>query len=197
MLTHCPPLNPHAAISTAVHYAPQFIREGLGENGTHEHLRSLEWLFGETFKWKGGGAPLDKLMPERRSANLSSLSSKDIAPELAVRKLLHRLGYRFRLRRKNLPGKPDLLFPSHRKVTFVHGCFWHCHNCIDGRVPKSNRAYWELKLERNRTRDEQHLDALSASGRQSLVVWECEACDEGTLSKGLVAFLNGGKANRA
>ena len=89
---------------------------------------------------------MDKLSAERRSANMRQIRSKDTTPELALRRMLHRLGYRFRLHRKDLPGKPDLVFPSRRKVIFVHGCFWHQHPaCREGRVPRSRLEYWEPK----------------------------------------------------
>ncbi len=126
---------------------------------------------------------------------MRAIRSKDMAPEMAVRTLVHRLGYRFRLHRKDLPGKPDLVFPSRHKVIFVHGCFWHCHNCGEAHVPKSNREYWAPKLERNRLRDEKHLAALATAGWQSLVVWECEVCDEPGLKRRVKAFLQ--RARRA
>jgi DNA mismatch endonuclease (patch repair protein) len=121
---------------------------------------------------------------------MRAIRSKDMAPEVAVRKLVHRLGYRFRLHRKDLPGKPDLVFPSRRKVIFVHGCFWHCHNCGEAHIPKSNRAYWGPKLERNRLRDAKHIEALAIAGWQSLVVWECETSEEEALKRRIVEFLN-------
>ena len=95
-----------------------------------------------------------------RSANMRAIRSKDMLPELAVRRLVHKLGYRFRLHRATLPGQPDLVFGPRRKVIFVHGCFWHSHGCKKAHVPKSNRHYWLPKLRRNRTRDsEKHQDA--------------------------------------
>jgi len=124
-----------------------------------------------------------------RSANMRAIRSKDMQPELKVRSLAHRLGYRFRLHRKDLPGKPDLVFASRRKVIFVHGCFWHSHNCIVAHIPKSNLAYWLPKLERNRTRDRRNMKDLEASGWQTLVIWECEASDERSVKKRLRSFL--------
>ena len=88
-----------------------------------------------------------------RSTNMRAIRSKDMKPELAVRSLVHRLGYRFRLHRRELPGKPDLVFSSRQKVIFVHGCFWHAHGCKCAHVPKSNVDYWKPKLERNQVRD--------------------------------------------
>lgn len=98
---------------------------------------------------------MDKLSAERRSANMRQIRSHNTAPELLLRRMLHRAGYRFRLHRKDLPGKPDLVFPRRRKVIFVHGCFWHQHpGCREGKIPQSRREYWEPKLARNRHRDE-------------------------------------------
>jgi DNA mismatch endonuclease (patch repair protein) len=109
-----------------------------------------------------------------RSANMRAIRSKDMLPELAVRRLVHKLGYRFRLHRVDLPGKPDLVFASRRKVIFVHGCFWHSHNCKAAHVPKSNRDYWIPKLQRNQLRDEKNIATLKAKGWKSIVIWECE-----------------------
>jgi len=110
-----------------------------------------------------------------RSANMRAIRSKDMLPELTVRQLVHKLGYRFRLHRADLPGKPDLVFASRRKVIFVHGCFWHSHDCKAAHVPKSNRGYWIPKLQRNQLRDSNNIGALNARGWKSLVIWECEA----------------------
>lgn len=126
-----------------------------------------------------------------RSANMRAIRSTGMKPELAVRSLVHRIGFRFRLHRKDLPGKPDLVFGPRRKVIFVHGCFWHCHNCKVAHDPKSNRGYWGPKLERNRTRDYSNLAALKAAGWQSLVVWECETLDDSRLKARICMFLNG------
>jgi DNA mismatch endonuclease (patch repair protein) len=124
-----------------------------------------------------------------RSANMRAIRSKDMLPELTVRSAAHRLGYRFRLHREGLPGKPDLVFGSRRKVIFVHGCFWHSHNCKSAHIPKSNQAYWVPKLERNRLRDAKNTETLEADGWQVLVIWECETRDESGLKKLLKAFL--------
>ena len=97
---------------------------------------------------------MDKLTKERRSWNMSKIKSKDTKPELKVRKILYKLGYRFRLHRKDLPGRPDIVLPKHRTVTFVNGCFWHRHdNCIEASRPKSNPEFWENKLTKNVERD--------------------------------------------
>src|ERR1700680_2467345 len=105
------------------------------------------------------------------------IRSKGMLPELAVRSLVHRMGFRFRLHRNDLPGKPDLVFASRRKVIFVHGCFWHSHNCKVAHVPKSNRDYWVPKFQRNKARDRKNIDALAANGWDVLVIWECEMQD--------------------
>jgi DNA mismatch endonuclease (patch repair protein) len=124
-----------------------------------------------------------------RSANMRAIRSKDMLPELSVRSLVHNLGYRFRLHRKDLPGKPDLVFGPRRKVIFVHGCFWHSHSCKIAHVPRSNVNYWGPKLEKNRVRDRKSLKALKAEGWTSLVVWECETRNEYLLTKRLSGFL--------
>jgi DNA mismatch endonuclease (patch repair protein) len=126
-----------------------------------------------------------------RSANMRAIRSKGMKPELKVRSLAHRLGYRFRLHRKDLPGKPDLVFGPRRKVILVHGCFWHSHGCKTAHVPKSNREYWEPKLQRNKMRDKKNIELLVANGWNVLVIWECETRDEANLEKGLTTFLGG------
>lgn len=120
------------------------------------------------------------------------IKSKGMKPELAVRQLAHRLGYRYRLHRKDLPGKPDLVFGPSRKAIFVHGCFWHGHDdpaCRDGRPPRSNQGYWLPKLARNRDRDAASMTALRASGWDVLVIWECETGDSVALKARLMGFL--------
>src|SRR3954453_19903337 len=119
----------------------------------------------------------DKLTPERRSHNMRQIKSKGMKPELMGRSLVHKMGYRFRLHGRDLPGKPDLVFGPRKKVIFVHGCFWHGHEkegCLDARRPKSNTAYWEPKLTRNRERDAEHVTSLRSSGWSVLVIWDCE-----------------------
>ena len=136
---------------------------------------------------------MDKLTPERRSENMRRIKSKDMKPELAVRQLAHRLGYRFRLHRRDLPGKPDLVFGSKRKVIFVHGCFWHGHElkgCLDARRPKSNTGYWNPKLTRNKERAAQRVAEPDATGWKVLTIWECETKDLGRIEKRLKSFLS-------
>jgi DNA mismatch endonuclease (patch repair protein) len=132
-----------------------------------------------------------------RSENMRRIRSKDMRPELEVRSLVHKMGYRFRLHSKDLAGKPDLVFVSLRKVIFVHGCFWHCHEgCKTAHTPKSNLGYWGPKLERNRTRDAANISALKQEGWKTLVIWECETRSEHTLQKRIKTFLGANAASR-
>lgn len=123
---------------------------------------------------------------------MRAIRSKDMKPEIAVRRLAHSMGYRFRLHRKDLPGKPDMVFPSRRAVIFIHGCFWHQHPapaCKDARAPKSNTGYWQPKLARNQTRDAEHETALHSQGWRVLVIWECQTKDDAAVKQALLAFL--------
>lgn len=125
-----------------------------------------------------------------RSRIMRAVKSKDTAPEMRVRRLAHRLGYRFRLHYASLPGKPDLVFPSRRKVIFVHGCFWHRHSCARGsRAPVSNATYWLPKLARNAARDRSNTAALRALGWRSLAIWECQLKREDKIASRIRAFL--------
>jgi len=127
--------------------------------------------------------------PER-SRVMRAVKGKDTAPEMSVRRMLHKLGYRYRLHRKDLPGKPDLVFPGRNAVIFVHGCFWHGHDCKRGaRIPKTNTEYWTEKICRNVKRDAQAIKDLEAAGWRVFVVWECDLRDLDTLKDRLVAFL--------
>jgi len=131
-----------------------------------------------------------KEVAQQRSRIMRAVKSANTGPEMVVRSLAHRMGYRFRLHRKDLPGKPDLVFPRRRKVVFVHGCFWHGHDCVRGaRVPLRNRAYWKRKITRNRVRDQTNPSLLKALGWKSLVIWECETKIEAKLQKRLSKFL--------
>jgi len=135
----------------------------------------------------------DTITRKRRSEIMSNIRAKGMKPEMIVRRLVHSMGYRYRLHRKDLPGKPDLVFPGRRKVIFVHGCFWHQHDdpaCKIARVPQSNRDYWIPKLERNAARDAQHQAELRARGWDALVIWECELKDEEALRSKLIRFLD-------
>jgi DNA mismatch endonuclease (patch repair protein) len=118
---------------------------------------------------------VDDLTPEQRSYCMSRIRSKDTKPEIIVRKIAHSLGCRFRLHRRDLPGKPDLTFPGLRKVILVHGCFWHKHRCRAGKVqPSTNRQYWTAKRDRTVQRDREHRLTLRRLGWSVLVVWECD-----------------------
>ena len=121
---------------------------------------------------------------------MRSVKNKDTTPELAVRRLVHGMGYRYRLHRRNLPGTPDLVFPGKKKVIFVHGCYWHGHSCKRGnRLPKSNRDYWKSKIRRNVERFERQVSELEKLGWLTCVVWECEIGNTDDLSSRLVEFL--------
>ncbi len=122
---------------------------------------------------------------------MRAVKGSNTGPEMIVRRLAHGMGYRFRLHRKDLPGKPDLVFPRLKKVIFVHGCFWHGHDCARGaRVPAKNRAYWVQKIARNRIRDEASQRALSALGWKVKVVWECELKAQDRVGRALHKFLS-------
>ncbi|MCC7154170.1 MAG: DNA mismatch endonuclease Vsr [Bryobacterales bacterium] len=131
-----------------------------------------------------------KESPEQRSRIMRAVKGANTAPEMTVRRLAHGMGYRFRLHRKDLPGKPDLTFPRLRKVVFVHGCFWHGHDCARGaRVPVRNRKYWTRKVARNMERDRHAQGSLENLGWKSLVVWECEIKDQDRTRRALRRFL--------
>ena len=122
---------------------------------------------------------------------MASVGQRNTGPEWIVRRLLHAHGFRYRLHDKKLPGKPDLVFHGRRKAVFVHGCFWHGHDCPKGQAPKSRRDYWEPKLKANRERDEQVICKLKEMGWQSLVVWQCETKEPEALLEKLWVFLAG------
>lgn len=131
----------------------------------------------------------DNRSPESRSALMSRIGGKDTAPELFVRRLLHALGYRFYLHRRNLPGTPDIVFPSRRKVIFVNGCFWHAHGCRIGRPPKSRPEFWLPKLQKNRLKDAKNMRALRGLGWGALNVWQCQISVPDRLEARLISFL--------
>ncbi|KAF1694928.1 very short patch repair endonuclease [Pseudoxanthomonas koreensis] len=132
---------------------------------------------------------MDRLTSERRSWLMSRIGSRNTKPELALRSLLHRLGYRFRLHRRDLPGTPDVVLPGRRTVIFVHGCFWHGHACKRSKMPKSRIDYWGPKIDANRRRDARKRRMLRALGWRVLTVWECELKDSGKLSDRIVRML--------
>lgn len=133
---------------------------------------------------------MDTLSPKDRSDQMRLVRSKNTKPEMAVRRLAHALGYRYRLHAKSLPGRPDLVFGKRRKVIFVHGCFWHRHEgCARCRTPKSRVEYWSLKLDRNQRRDAENQRRLRASGWDYLVIWECELKSPEALADRIRTFL--------
>jgi DNA mismatch endonuclease, patch repair protein len=134
----------------------------------------------------------DTFSPAARAAVMRAVKSTDTAPERLVRRIVRELGFGYRLHAKDLPGKPDLVFRGRRKVIFVHGCFWHGHECARGaRQPKANAAYWRAKIAANRARDQRTLAALSAAGWSAFMAWECETRDKAGLAVRLGAFLDG------
>jgi DNA mismatch endonuclease (patch repair protein) len=117
----------------------------------------------------------DKISSSARSKNMAAIKGKDTKPEIIVRRYLHKSGYRFRLHRKDLPGKPDITLPRFKTVIFVHGCFWHRHEqCKNSVMPKSNASFWRKKLDGNVVRDKKNIDLLKEQGWKVLVIWECE-----------------------
>jgi len=143
-------------------------------------------------------AMTDILSPEERSRRMSQVRGKDTGPEMAVRRLVHALGYRYRLHRKDLPGRPDLVFPSRRKVIFVHGCFWHRHpdpDCKLARLPKSRLDFWKPKLEGNRKRDVENQKKLRGEGWEVLVIWECELGNKTSLENKIRRYLEKNNAS--
>ena len=133
---------------------------------------------------------MDKLTPERRSANMSRIRSRDTSPEMIVRRLVHGMGYRYRLHVASLPGKPDIVLPRLKRIIEVQGCFWHQHpGCIDSHVPKSRFQYWGPKLDRNQCRDRENRRILGRLGWRVCVVWECETKFTGKLARRLAHFL--------
>lgn len=132
----------------------------------------------------------DVFSPRKRSIVMSRIKAKDTVPEMKVRRLVHSLGFRYRLHATDLPGKPDLVFRKYRKAILVHGCFWHCHTgCIDGHAPRSNTSYWGPKLARNRERDKKNRKSLRDLGWDVMVIWECEITEMERLEKRVFRFL--------
>ena len=139
----------------------------------------------------------DRYSIAERSAIMARVRAANTRPEITVRRLLHRLNYRFRLHRRDLPGTPDLVLPKYRAVVFVHGCFWHRHTCPRGQVlPVSNRDYWQPKLARNVERDARAREALHQLGWRALTIWECEVADS-ALADRIHRFLRGDGAHSA
>jgi DNA mismatch endonuclease (patch repair protein) len=132
---------------------------------------------------------MDTITKAERSALMSRIRSKNTNPEMAVRSILHRLGYRFRVHRKDLPGKPDIVLPRYRKIVLVHGCFWHGHTCRLASKPKSNEGYWGPKIARNQRRDVENREALLKHGWQVLELWECEVRKLDGIEERLLEFM--------
>ena len=133
---------------------------------------------------------MDTISKEKRSWNMSRIRSKDTKPEMIVRRLVHSLGYRYRLHVRKLPGCPDLVFSGRKKVIFVHGCFWHRHNCRYGRVrPQTRKKFWEKKLEGNKERDKQNRRKLRRLGWSVLTIWECQTRKPENMIDKIVEFL--------
>jgi DNA mismatch endonuclease, patch repair protein len=132
----------------------------------------------------------DVLTPTQRSANMAAIKGKDTKPERVVRSIVYALGYRYRLHRKDLPGKPDLVFSRHRKVILVHGCYWHMHDCRYGRVvPVTNPTFWKEKRATNVERDRRNENALREAGWAVLIVWECSMRNPDLLAAQIREFL--------
>ncbi|WP_238123368.1 MULTISPECIES: very short patch repair endonuclease [unclassified Xanthobacter] len=139
---------------------------------------------------------VDKLTPDQRRLNMSRVRAKDTWPEMTVRRLLHHAGFRFRLHRRDLPGRPDIILPRYRTAIFVHGCFWHGHGCSLFRMPATRTDFWSSKIAGNRYRDEAAVTGLRAAGWRSLWVWECALRGKHRLtpmelSERMAAFIQG------
>lgn len=132
---------------------------------------------------------MDIISKEARSALMARIRSKNTKPERVVRSILHRLGFRFRLHRKDLPGKPDIVLPRHHKIILVHGCFWHGHSCALASKPKSNQDYWREKIKTNRLRDRRVRRDLAKQGWSVLELWECEVRKGTGLTEKLETFM--------
>lgn len=140
---------------------------------------------------QGGSFIMDTISPKQRSEVMAKVRSKNTRPEMVVRRLVHGLGYRYRLHRKDLPGTPDLVFPGRSKVIFVHGCFWHRHaDCPLARLPKSRQEFWVPKLAGNADRDAKQIQALRRLGWSVMTIWECEVRDLGKLERRIRRFLD-------
>ena len=160
------------------------------QSAVSEGVRADYWVDQTMPDWPSRRT--DTLTPAARSERMSRIHGKDTKPEMTVRRLVHGLGYRYRLHRGNLPGKPDLVFSRRRKVIFVHGCFWHRHpdaNCKLARLPKSRLEFWRSKLEGNRLRDLENHKKLTENGWRALVLWECELRDIPKIEEKIRSFL--------
>lgn len=137
---------------------------------------------------------MDIFYKEKRSQIMAEVKSKNTKPEILVRSLLHKMGYRFRFHRRDLPGNPDIILPKHKKVIFVHGCFWHGHeNCQRSKRPTTNIEFWNIKLDKNIERDHKNISELKLLGWQSMIIWTCEIKELITLKDKLQSFLGHNK----
>jgi len=159
------------------------------EDGT----KTRSGLSQSSSKLRYGQPVADTRTPTQRSFIMRSVGTKDTGPEMQLRKMLHRAGYRYRLHVKKLPGRPDLVFPQRRKIVFVHGCFWHGHGCSKGQPPKSKSYYWSPKLAANKARDARRIDELGKLGWQSMTVWQCELRDPVAALQRVQKFLDNGQ----
>jgi DNA mismatch endonuclease (patch repair protein) len=132
---------------------------------------------------------MDTRTPTKRSEIMSAVHTKNTGPELVIRKWLFGLGYRYRLHRNNLPGRPDVVFPGRRKAVFVHGCFWHGHGCNKGQLPKSRLNYWKPKILANKARDKKTLRSLKKYGWSGFVIWQCELRNIDLRTRKVMTFL--------
>ena len=133
----------------------------------------------------------DPLTPVERSERMSRIRNADTKPEMIVRRIVHAMGYRYRLHSSDLPGHPDLVFRPRKKVIFVHGCFWHQHGCRQYRQPRTNRSFWMPKLQKNKKRDIMNQNKLRAMGWKFFIIWECELQDSEKLKNRICQFLRG------
>lgn len=133
---------------------------------------------------------MDRVTRATRSKIMAAVHTRDTGAEKAVRSIVHRLGYRYSLKRSDLPGKPDLAFVSRRKVIFVHGCFWHGHSCRYGRLPKSRLSYWQPKIAANKARDHQQVVRLRKDGWSVLMIWQCQLRKERLVEARIRDFLD-------
>ncbi len=135
---------------------------------------------------------MDLFSKRTRSRIMSHISGKNTKPEILVRSLLHRMGYRFRIHKKDLPGRPDICLPKHKKVIFVHGCFWHGHeNCPRSKRPTTNVEFWNKKIDGNIERDKENIKKLRRLGWQTLTIWTCEIKNQEELKNKLISFIEG------
>lgn len=134
---------------------------------------------------------MDIWSKDKRSDVMSRIRSKNTKPEIDLRSCLHAAGFRFRIHRKDLPGKPDIVLPKYKTVIFVHGCFWHYHaNCNEGRIPSTNSKFWQTKLSKTIERDVSHQAALTAAGWQVIIIWECELEGKQRLERTLQSLID-------